>query len=267
MVASGDDDPEVLELMGDKLLGHVWKPTQDQFVFSVTVNLSTTKSKGLKADQDLTAEDIPRLPAMVLTKRILLGLVMSQYDPMGLICPILIILKIKLRDLYGPQVALDWDEPLPEALHRTWIDVITMLLRLGDVVIERTVKPIGTIGVPELIGFADGSLEAYSCAIYIRWQMLKSTPEEPDRFFVRLVCGKARVTPVRGTTVPRSELSGYLILTRLLKVVVASMDEKPFQVTTAVDSQCTISALEKLVEYLHRSSQAVSRKLQPICQN
>ena len=193
----------------------------------------------------MTAEDIPRLPTMVLTKRILLGLVMSQYDPMGLICPILLILKIKLRDLYGPQVALDWDESLPEDLHCSWVDTITMLLRMGDVVIERTVKPIGAIGAPELIGFADGSLEAYSCAIYIRWQMLKSTPEEPDRFFVRLVCGKARVTPVRGTTVPRSELSGYLILTRLLKVVIASMDDKPFQVTTAVDSQCTISALEK----------------------
>ena len=69
--------------------------------------------------------------------------------------------------------------------------------------------------------------------------------DEPDRFHVKLVCGKARVTPLRGTTVPRSELSGFLILTRLLKVVVNSMDVKPSEVTIAVDSQCTISALEK----------------------
>ena len=62
---------------------------------------------------------------------------------------------------------------------------------------------------------------------------------------MRLVCGKARVTPLKGTTVPRSELSGYLILTRLLKVVVNSMDQKPHQVTIAVDSQCTISAVKK----------------------
>ena len=69
--------------------------------------------------------------------------------------------------------------------------------------------------------------------------------EDPDRFYVRLVCGKARVTPVKGITVPRSELSGFLILTRLLKVVVNSMDEKPYQITTALDSQCTISAFER----------------------
>ena len=75
--------------------------------------------------------------------------------------------------------------------------------------------------------------------------MKKSLTEDPDEFFVKLVCGKARVTPVKGTTAPRSELSGYLILTRFLKVVVSSMDQKPSQVTTAVDSQCTISALEK----------------------
>ena len=69
--------------------------------------------------------------------------------------------------------------------------------------------------------------------------------DEPDRFHVRLVCAKLRVTPVKGTTVPRSELSGYLILTGLLKVEVSAMDEKPYQVTTAVDSECTISAFEK----------------------
>ena len=53
------------------------------------------------------------------------------------------------------------------------------------------------------------------------------------------------MTAAKGTTVPRSELSGYLILTRLLKVVVAAMDDKPSEVTTVVDSQCTISAMEK----------------------
>ena len=95
------------------------------------------------------------------------------------------------------------------------------------------------------IGFADGSLDAYSCAIYIRWLMKKNSLDDDDRYHVRLVCGKARVTPVKGTTVPRSELSGFLILSRLLKVAVNAMDEKPYQITTAVDSECTISAFEK----------------------
>ena len=75
--------------------------------------------------------------------------------------------------------------------------------------------------------------------------MKKARLDDPDMYSVSLVCGKARVTPLKGTTVPRSELSGYLILTRLIKVVVNSMDVKPCQITMAVDSQCTISAVEK----------------------
>ena len=73
---------------------------------------------------------------------------------------------------------------------------------------------------------------------------------EPDRFYVRLVYGKAHVTPLKGTTAPRSEISGFLLLTRLLKVVLNSMDVKPSRVFLAVNSQCAISALEKTVGLL-----------------
>ena len=98
---------------------------------------------------------------------------------------------------------------------------------------------------PELIKFADGSLLAYAYCIYIRWRKCRTSREEPDSYVVQLVCTKVRVTSVRGTTAPRSEMSDFIILTRLLKVVVNSMDTKPSQITTAVDSQCTISALDK----------------------
>ena len=182
---------------------------------------------------------------MNLTKRMLLSFVMSQYDPMGLICPLMIILKIMLRSLYGPGCDVGWDEPIPDYLHAAWVEVLTMFVQLGEIMFDRAVKPEGTVGAPELIGFADGSLDAYACVVYVRWLLKKTNVEDPDRFYVHLVCGKARVTPVKGTTVPRSELSRFLILKRLLKVVVNSMDEKPYQITTALDSQCTISAFER----------------------
>ena len=245
MIASGDTDEERLALMGEKILGHIWRPTLDKFVFIVVVNLSTTKRNGVKTEKDLTVDDIPRLPSLKLTKRMLLSFVMSQYDPMGLICPLTIRLKILLRGLYGPDRDLGWDEPIPSDLHLQWEELIAMFLDMGEIELSRAVRPAGVLDTPELIGFADGSLLAYACAIYIRWTKEKTTPEEPDRHVVRLVCGKARVTSVRGTTAPRSEMSGFLILSRLLKVVINAMDFKPIQVTIAVDSQCTISAIEK----------------------
>ena len=106
MIASGDDNPEMLQLMGDKVLGHTWRSKEDQLVFTVPVNLSTSKKKGEKTSRDLNAEDIPRLPTMILTRRMLLSFVMSQYDPMGLICPLTIKMKILLRSLYGPDIDL-----------------------------------------------------------------------------------------------------------------------------------------------------------------
>ena len=169
MVASGDSDPDILALMGEKVLGHIWKPTEDQFVFKVKVNLSATKTKGQKVDADFTLSDIQRLPEIVLTKRVLLGLVMSQYDPMGLITPIIIIMKIRLRELYAPGLNLGWDEPLSGDLKAKWIDLITKLLHMGEIVLRRGVRPEGTVGKPEIIGFADGSLDAYTCSIYIRY--------------------------------------------------------------------------------------------------
>ena len=153
MVASGDKDPDIIALMGEKVLGHKWDPTEDMFMFSATVNLSTARRKNAKVEENLSAVDIPKLPAVVLTKRILLGLVMSQYDPMGLICPIMIILKIELRKLYGPGLDLGWDEPIPTDLRSTWERIIAMLLDLGEVRIKRAVKPEGKVGQAELTKF------------------------------------------------------------------------------------------------------------------
>ena len=79
-------------------------------------------------------------------------------------------------------------------------------------------------------------LEAYACAIYVRWKLKRLGKKDDQQFFIPLVCAKARMTPIKGTTAPGSELSGFLILTRMLKVVIAAMDHKPSHVTPAVDN-------------------------------
>ncbi len=105
-------------------------------------------------------------------------------------------------------------------------------------------RPVVGVGLPELFAFFDGSLEAYACCIYVRWLLAGDNKQAPA-YQVRLLTGKARVMPLKGSTAPRSELSGLLILSRLLKVVVDALWEKPTSVTITGDSQCTIAALEK----------------------
>ena len=36
---------EAIELIGKKVLGHSWKPTEDVFVFKIKVNFSNSKAK------------------------------------------------------------------------------------------------------------------------------------------------------------------------------------------------------------------------------
>ena len=57
--------------------------TEDKFISVMGMNISA-KKRGAKTEEDFTVEDIARLPALRLTKRTLLGVVMSQLDPMGL---------------------------------------------------------------------------------------------------------------------------------------------------------------------------------------
>ena len=75
---------------------------------------------------------------------------------------------------------------------------------MDDIIVSRSVRPEGAHDIPEVIGFADGSLSAYSCVIYVRWRMFDENGDH-DSYRVKLLCGKSRVTPVRGITAPRSE--------------------------------------------------------------
>ena len=70
---------------------------------------------------------------------------------------------------------------------------------------EATVKEV------QVDGFCDASEGAYAGAIYIRGIDLRG------RVHVSLVVAKTKVAPIKRLTIPRLELCGALIMTRLLK--------------------------------------------------
>ena len=65
----------------------------------------------------------------------------------------------------------------------------------------------------ELHGFSDASFQGYGACIYLR------TLYESGDISVNLVSGKSRVAPLKETTIPRMELLGNLILSRLMNTV------------------------------------------------
>ena len=107
----------------------------------------------------------------------------------------------------------------------------------------RSTKPKNYSGKPMLIGFFDGSLRAYDANVYVRWEL--SEPDENGRrYFVQLLCAKAKITPMNGCTIPKSELNGATLLSRLLKAASRAMVDTPETVLPVGDSQCVIASLE-----------------------
>ena len=78
-------------------------------------------------------------------------------------------------------------------------------------------------------------------------------------FSAQLLCAKAKVTPISGLTVPRSELSGMVLGSRLTLTAAKALSREkslhPLSSTSLADSECSISALDKsssaLKPYFH----------------
>ena len=68
-----------------------------------------------------------RLPALLLTLRQCLSILNSIYDPLGLLAPLTICLKVAFRNLFLSGLNLKWDDPIPAEDDNIWMRLIQML--------------------------------------------------------------------------------------------------------------------------------------------
>ena len=98
---SGDTSDENLPFLGarnlSRVLGIGWDPKDD--VFTVKVSINFTKSNGRTLEADLDYDQIPTIIELKVTKRILLSIVNSCYDPYGLLVALTIQMRIALREV------------------------------------------------------------------------------------------------------------------------------------------------------------------------
>ena len=179
----------------------------------------------------------------MITKRMALSFVNGQYDPLGLLAPVSLKLKLRLKQLYRPERKYEWDEPLEESQQQLWRKSLAEAAAMKEVEYLRAVKPPHTKGGAWLVGFGDGSMDAYGAALYARWVV--EDPGASERVEVRLILGKSRVTPLTGTTAPRSEAQAGVILSRLMLLVSKSVKFKVERIILASDSEAFIAATEK----------------------
>jgi len=70
----------------------------------------------------------------------------------------------------------------------------------------------------EVHEFCDTSMEAYETCMYIRSQ------NQANKWNIRLLCSKSRLAPLKGTSIPRLELTGVLLLAQLAEMMAESWD-------------------------------------------
>ena len=127
---SGEKDGQALEKLGGAVFGFQYSNETDMLEVKFRVNISEHRRKK-PTGPDLTLETLDELRDVVLTKRICLRIVSTQFDMLGIVSPLTIILKSKLKDLY--KAGLDWDEPIQGDLRQVWVEMFETLVRTGSV--------------------------------------------------------------------------------------------------------------------------------------
>ena len=196
------------EMQAERTLGIQWHMQPDVFKFSITANLVEKP----------------------LTRRGLLSTVSSLYDPLGLVSPFILPAKKILQDLCKER-SLGWDDQIPDEYKPRWVKWLTDLSKLEELSIDRCMKPegFGEIKTCQLHMFADASSYGYGVAAYIRLDdgnMIKTT----------LLMGKARLAPLKCTTIPKLELTAATVAVTVAQHILKELDMKVDSVTYYTDS-------------------------------
>ena len=189
-----DPDPSV------KTLGLTWMTHSDTFRFQFNV---------------------PTLePTGELSKRRVLSIIATLFDPLGLIGAVITTAKLFMQRLWTLSdengKRLDWDHPLPSTVGESWRKFHSQLPVLNEVRIDRCVILPGAASV-EIHCFSDASEKAYGACLYIRSQ------DSEGRVAVRLLTSKSKVAPIQCQTIPRLELRGALLAAQLYEKVQQSI--------------------------------------------
>ena len=180
-----------------KVQGTVWDTISDHLVFSFE-NLIESSNH------------------IIPTKRNLLILIAKFYDPIGLIQPIIIKLKVLFQEVCVTHA--DWDIEISEQLKDKFDFIVKFVKTVTAVKVSRCyfydIVPRDYIVSYELHGFSDASKNAYRCCIYLKWVT------KNNFISTSLVASKSRVAPYKNkVTIPRLELLGNWILSCLILTV------------------------------------------------
>lgn len=189
----GEETEDSVSFEDGKVLGLRWSVSEDRFRFEVNTD---------------------EFAVSVVTKRKVLSLVMSIFDPLGLIGFATVAPKLILRELWRRNV--DWDDPVPVECEDNWRVWVRTLPKVAGLSFPRW---YGTLNAPvEVHVFCDASERAMAAVAYV-----VQRAAGPD-VVATLVASKCKLAKLHSRTIPRQELDAFLLATKVLKMVLTGLD-------------------------------------------
>ena len=196
------------------------------------IHWSTETDAFFVATPELTEEGL-------VTKRIISSACAKTFDILGWYSPALIQAKSLLQQLWIAGRA--WDDPAPEDVADKFITWRKELkhIRLHAVPRKLTQNNLSPVMSMQLHGFADASETGYGAVVYARILHQDAT------ITVTMVAAKARVAPKKSVTIPRLELLGSLMLSKLLPRIASFLQVEEANTYYWIDSQIVLAWIQK----------------------
>ena len=210
------------ELPQDRVLGIRWNIEDDTFYFKL---------------------DLIKKP---YTRRGIISVISSIYDPLGFASPVVIIGKIIFQDL--TRLQLKWDESIPTHIQERWIEWLNELPMLEAMRIPRCLKPqiYNTCATTiQLHHFSDASEAAYGIITYIR------IIDPSDHIHVTLLLSKPRLAPLKAMTKARLELIAAVLAARMDATLRSELDLNIQDSFFWCDSQLVIQYIKNEKKRFH----------------
>ncbi|KAL0830099.1 hypothetical protein ABMA28_003556 [Loxostege sticticalis] len=176
--------------ISSKTLGLLWNCNEDTLSYSI--NIESDKK---------------------ITKRHILSVISQIFDPLGLVSPCIVEAKLIMQKLWVDKYG--WDDDVSSEIKELWSSFSTTLPLLNNLKIPRWV--LNNSDNYEIHVFSDASERAYGVCLYVR------SVHRSGQITVHLLTSKSKVAPIKPTTMPRLELCGALLASRLCSKVLAAL--------------------------------------------
>ncbi|XP_015754315.1 PREDICTED: uncharacterized protein LOC107333964 [Acropora digitifera] len=149
-----------------RVLGMLWNPTQDELIYDLNKTLG-------------------EVDAQPVTKRLILSTATRFFDPLGLIAPVILPLKMMFQKLCKD--GKDWDELVDAELNHQWLTTLSDLRQTGRIVESVSQALHDDVRIDEVFNWTDSMISLW-------W--ITNTDKEYKQFV------ENRMAEIRGNSPP-----------------------------------------------------------------